>query len=350
MGENVGALYQLHTRRALLGDGRIKEFSMSRRIDTLIIGAGPAGLACGIEAARLGVDYLIVDKGGLVDAIYRFPADMTFFSTADLMSVGDLLFVSPSFRPSRIETLKYYRGVADHYGLNLSPYTGVTAIVKVGEGFGVATTRGDLYARRVIVATGYYDQPNLLGIPGEEMPKVSHYYTEAHPYRECDVAVVGGKNSAVEAAMNFARAGARVTMIHRGATLSDSVKYWVRPDIEKMIEKGKVVARFSSKVTAIRREEIDVARVDGGESETVANDFVFALTGYHPDTPLLAAAGVIVDPTTLAPTYDASTLETNVPGLYVAGSLVAGRENNKVFIENSREHGRMIFSASPTTD
>ena len=318
--------------------------------DLLIVGAGPAGLACAIEAGKRGVAYALVDKGCLVDAIYRFPADMTFFSTPDLLSVGDLIFVSDRFRPNRIEALNYYRAVADHYKLAIRSYERVTSIVGAKGAFAVTTRRAcgvveSHTAARVVVATGFYDQPNRMNIPGEDLPKVSHYYAEGHPYRGCDVAIVGGKNSAVEAALTFQRAGARVTMIHRGPTLSSSVKYWVRPDIEKRIASGAIAARFDSRLTAVEPEAVVVENVATGAVSTLKNDFVFALTGYRPDTKLLADAGVIVDGATLAPTYDPATMQTNVPGLYVAGSVAAGIDNNKIFIENSRGHGRLILDA-----
>lgn len=318
-------------------------------LDYLIIGAGPAGLACAIEAQKKNLDYIVVDKGCISDAIYRFPADLVFFSTPDLLAIGEALFITESFRPTRIEVLNYYRAVVDHYGLKIATYEKVESIEpRTGAGsFKVHTTlrSGEKRIRqtaKVIVATGYYDNPNMLGIEGEGLAKVSHYYTEAHPYHDCDVAIIGGKNSAVEAALLFYRAGARVTMIHRGADVSDSVKYWVRPDIDKRLEAGQIKAMFNSEVVKIEPDTIEVKN-NSGDTAKLKNDFVFALTGYHPDAELLRSCGARIDSETLAPQHDRDTLETNVPGLYVAGSIVAGKNNNKVFIENSREHGKKII-------
>ncbi|VAX15598.1 Thioredoxin reductase [hydrothermal vent metagenome] len=316
-------------------------------LDYLIIGAGPAGLACAIEAQRKNLDYVVVDKGCITDAIYRFPADLVFFSTPDRLAIGDALFITESFRPTRIEVLNYYRSVVDHYGLKIAAYEKVESIKADSGSFNVHTLLGSGEKRvrkadKVIVATGYYDHPNMLGIQGEDLPKVSHYYTEAHPYHNCDVAIIGGKNSAVEAALAFCRAGARVTMIHRGATVSGSVKYWVRPDIDKKLEAGEIKAMFDSEVVRIKPDAIEVKNNDSGDTVKLKNDFVFALTGYHPGAELLTGCGARIDSDTLAPEHNLDTLETSVPGLYVAGSIVAGKNNNKVFIENSREHGKKI--------
>ncbi len=317
-------------------------------LDYLIIGAGPAGLACAIEAEKKNLDYIVLDKGCVTDAIYRFPADLVFFSTPDRLAVGDALFITESFRPTRIEVLNYYRSVVDHYGLKIATYEKVESIEPGPGSFNVHTLAGSGEKRvrgadKVIVATGYYDHPNMLGIEGEDLPKVSHYYPEAHPYHNCDVAVIGGKNSAVEAALLFYRAGARVTMIHRGAGVSDSVKYWVQPDIDKRLEAGEIKAMFNSEVVRVEPDAIEVKNnIDGGKVK-LKNDFVFALTGYHPDAELLHGCGARIDSETLAPEHNSGTLETSVPGLYVAGSMVAGKNNNKVFIENSRQHGKKII-------
>jgi len=316
--------------------------------DYLIIGAGPAGLACAIEAEKKNLDYVVVDKGCIADAIYRFPADLVFFSTPDLLSIGNALFITESFRPTRIEVLNYYRAVVDHYGLKIATYEKVESIEPQTGSFNVHTLAGSGEKRvrgadKVIVATGYYDHPNMLGIKGEELAKVSHYYTEAHPYHNREVAIIGGKNSAVEAALLFYRAGACVTMIHRGAGISDSVKYWVRPDIEKRLETGQIKAMFNSEVVGIEPDSIEVKNNNTSETVKLKNDFVFALTGYHPGAGLLSGCGASIDSETLAPQHNPDTLETSVPGLYVAGSIVAGKNNNKVFIENSRQHGKKII-------
>jgi thioredoxin reductase (NADPH) len=317
-------------------------------LEYLIVGAGPAGLACAIEAQKKNLDYIVVDKGCIADAIYRFPADLLFFSTPELLAIGDALFITESFRPNRIETLNYYRAVVDHYGLKIATYEKVESIEPDNGAFNVHTLLGSgkkqtRKAAKVIVATGYYDNPNMLGIEGEGLDKVSHYYTEAHPYHDCDVAIIGAKNSAVEAALLFYRAGARVTIIHRGADISDSVKYWVRPDIDKRIEAGQIKAMFDSEVVKVEQDSVEVRNNKNGDTVKIKNDFLFALTGYHPDAKLLQGCGVKIESQTLAPEHNSNTLETNVPGLYVAGSIVAGKNNNKVFIENSREHGKIII-------
>jgi thioredoxin reductase (NADPH) len=319
--------------------------------DLLIIGAGPAGLACAIEATKKKLSYTVIDKGCAVNSIYRFPADMVFFSTPELLSIGELVFVSQNFRPNRIEALNYYRAVIAHYQLSITPYEAVTQIVKREEQFKVSTTTAHggvktYAAKKVIVATGYYDHPNRLMVEGGNLPQVSHYFTEAHPFHDRDVVVIGGKNSAVEAALTLHRVGARTTLIHRGATLSSSVKYWVRPEIDKRIESGGIPAFFDTTVTAIRPGFVDMVNHFTGTTNSVAADHVFALTGYHPDQQLLASAGVSIDPESLAPTCDPVTLETNVPGLYVAGSIVAGKNCNTIFIENSRDHGKFIVDSA----
>ena len=318
-------------------------------LDALVVGAGPAGLACAIEAKKKGLTCLLVDKGCLVNSIYNFPADMVFFSTPDLLGIGGLVFVSPSFRPTRMEVLKYYMAVADHYELDISVYEKVETVEPQPGGWFVVHSAGrsgakkTRLAKKVVIATGYYDNPNMLGIEGEDLPKVYHYYTEGHPWRSCDVAIIGGKNSAVESALLFCRAGARVTLIHRGDGISDSVKYWVKPDIEKRIEQGQVKTMFNSIVTRIEPDIIHVRDNVTGQIARLKNDAVFALTGYHPDAALLKNCGVTIDQAALAPCHNPETLETNVPGLYVAGSMLAGKNNNRIFIENSREHGKLVF-------
>ena len=292
------------------------------------------------------MDYLIVDKGCAVDSIYRFPADMTFFSTPELLEIGETAFVTDSFRPTRSQVLKYYMSVIRHYDLKLSVYREVTAIEPKDYGFDVTTVSpasetDTIKTKKVILATGYYDNPNMLGIEGEELKKVSHYYGEGHPYRDMDVAVIGGKNSSVESSLAFCRAGARVTLIHRGEKLSDSVKYWVRPDIEKRLENGDINALFNTVVVKVEPDSITV--VSNGSERKLKNDFLFALTGYHPDIGFLEKCGVKFDPETLVPEHNSGNLETNVPGLHLAGSIAAGMNCNKIFIENSRHHGRMII-------
>ena len=324
------------------------------RVDIAIVGAGPAGMACGIEASRRGYSYAILEKGCLVNSIYRYPPDMVFFTTADLLEIGDVPMTIAADKPRRVEGLTYYRRVADLWKLNVRDYTRVVSIDGERDDFRLLT-RSELpsslgqertfCARRVVLALGYYDNPNYLGIPGEELDKVSHYFTEVHPYFHKKVAVIGGRNSAAEAALLLYRSGAEVTLIHRGTSLGSSIKYWVKPDIENRIKNQEIRALLGATVTRIESDRLWV-RNGGAEETQLENDFVFALTGYHPDVDFLQSAGVRIDPETLRPEHDPATLETNRRGLYVAGGMVSGRETNKIFIENGRFHGAQILSAS----
>ena len=315
--------------------------------DILIVGAGPAGLAAAIAAKREGLSCLVLDKGGLVDGIYRFPRNMVFFTTPELLEIGGLPFVTPFDKPTRMEALRYYRRVADAFGLCIAFDERVTAIRRETGGgafsLDIRTRGGGLRTRRsrfVVLATGYYDHPNLLGVPGEELPHVSHYYSEPHPYYRRPVVVVGGKNSAAEAALDLYRAGARVTLVHRDAVLGDSIKYWVKPDIENRIAEGSIPAKFRTSVRRITPASVHVAGPDG-EAELPA-DGVFLLTGYHPDWALLEQAGVVIDAEGGVARYDPETLETDVAGLFLAGGVVSGRTAPPVFIENGRMHGERI--------
>ena len=304
-----------------------------------IVGAGPTGLAVGIELKRRGIPHVVFDKGALVDSIRRFPVNMVFFTTPELLEIGDLPLVTAQEKPVRLEALKYYRKVTEYYGLAVRFYEKVDAVRRTNGAFTVATPRGTYDAQKVVVATGYYDHPNLLGVPGEELKKVSHYYTEAHPYFGHDVAVVGGANSAAEAALDLFRSGARVSLIHRGTEVSRSIKYWVRPDIENRLERGEIRAFFETKVVEIREKTLVLEKA--GATFELKNDFVLALTGYHTDTAFLGAMGVAFDANG-RPEHDPETLETNVPGLYLAGSVTGGRDNRNIFIENGRFHGKRI--------
>jgi thioredoxin reductase (NADPH) len=313
--------------------------------DLLIVGAGPSGLATAIAAARAGLDYRVLEKGVLVDGIFRFPRQMTFFTTPELLEIGGLPFVTPYEKPTQGEALRYYRRVAETYDLQVELGTEVLGIEpEAGPGFrlavrtrsGPATRR----ARHVVVATGYYDHPNLLGIPGEDLPHVSHYWMEAHPFWRRPVVVVGGKNSAAIAALELYRAGASVTLVHRGERLSDSIKYWIRPDLENRIKNGEISALFRTRILRIEPAEVQLTGPEG--DRRLPAHAVFLLTGYHPDVGLLRDAGVQVDEATLKPQIDPETLETNVPGLYVAGAMASGRETSRIFIENGRFHGEAI--------
>ena len=317
--------------------------------DVLIVGAGPAGLAAAIAIKREGLSALILDKGGLVDGIYRFPRNMVFFTTPELLEIGGLPFVTPFEKPTRMEALRYYRRVADTFGLPIAFDEEVVGVRREAGAEGlsfaleVKTRSGGARARRaraVVIATGYYDQPNLLGVPGEDLPHVSHYYTEAHPYYRRPVIVVGGKNSAAEAALDLYRAGARVTLVHREPALGDSIKYWVKPDIENRIAEGAIPALFGTSVQRISEASVHLSGPNGA-SELPA-DGVFLLTGYHPDWALLERAGVVIDAKGPAARYDPETLETDVPNLFLAGGVVSSRTAAPVFIENGRAHGERI--------
>ncbi len=316
-------------------------------LDVIIVGAGPTGLSCGIECARHGLDYLIFDKGCVVQSLVDYPTEMTFFTTPELLEIGDLPMTSLMAKPTRTEALKYYRRVTEHYRLCVRQHEAVSSITG-GDGNFVVRTRTlhdeqcSYSARKIILATGYYDQPNYLGIPGEDLPKVSHYYKEAHPYYDSDVAVIGGKNSAAIAALELYRAGSRVTLIHRRPGLSDSVKYWIRPDIENRIKNGEVRALFGSRVLEIRERSIRVETPKG--EQWLENDFVLALTGYHPDFGLLQSVGITLDAQSGRPQVDPESYESQTAGIYLAGVLVAGVHTNEIFIENGRFHGEKIVA------
>ena len=314
--------------------------------DVLIIGAGPSGLATAIAAKQHGLDYVIVEKGVLVNSIFNFPPLMVFFTTPELLEIGGLPLVTPYDKPTRLEALRYYRRVVETFGLQISFHEEVQQIDLESDGTFSVTTKSRSgtrvrQARAVVLATGYYDLPNYLGVPGEDLPHVFHYYSEAHPYYRQRVVVVGGKNSAAEAALELFRAGVHVTLVHRRATLADSIKYWVRPDIENRIKEGSIAARFESCVVEIRPTEVVIDRQ--GTLETLPAEAVFLLTGYHPDVELMRRAGIECHPETLVPTLNPETFESNVPNLFIAGGAVAGRNTGNIFIENGRFHGERII-------
>ena len=317
------------------------------RFDVVVIGAGPTGLACAIESGRRGLRTVLVDKGCLCNSLFHYPSNMTFFTTPELLEIGDIPFPSPNQKPTRDEALEYYRKVAEHYQLDVRQYETVLRVegrdgefrVRVEDRFG----REQSYvSHKIVVATGYYDLPNYLKIPGEALPKVMHYYHSPHPYFDADVVVIGGKNSAAIAALDLWRHGARVTLVHRGARIHHHVKYWILPDIENRIKAGEIEAYFESQVTAVREDSVELSTPKG--QKILRNDFVFALTGYHPDFDLLDSLGVRMDNKDRCPECDPQTLESNVPGIYLAGVIVAGSRTNEIFIENGRFHGRQIAS------
>ena len=314
--------------------------------DVLIIGAGPSGLATAIAAKQQGLDYVLVEKGVLVDSIFHFPTYMVFFTTPELLEIGGLPLVTPYDKPTRLEGLRYYRRVADAFGLQISFHEEVVAIEREDDVFAVTTqsvgARRVRHARAVVLAIGYYEHPNYLGVPGEDLPHVSHYYTDAHPYYRQRVVIVGGKNSAAEAALELFRAGAHVTLVHRRAALGESIKYWVKPDIENRIKEGSIPARFETHVVEIRPGVVVVESVAGGREEIPA-EAVFLLTGYHADADLMRRAGIQVNDETLEPALNGETFETNVPNLFIAGGAIAGRKTGNIFIENGRFHGERII-------
>jgi thioredoxin reductase (NADPH) len=314
--------------------------------DVIIVGAGPAGLAAGIAATKAGLSYHIVEKGALVNSLLHYPTEMVFFTTPELMEIGGLPFVSPNDKPSRMEALRYYRRATDTYDLKIAFDQTVEQISRDADGFVVnarhargmpSTWRG----RTVVLGTGAYDFANVMGVPGEDLPHVSHYYTSPHPFYRKQVVIVGGKNSAAEAALDLYRAGARVTIVHRRAALGDSIKYWVKPDIENRIKEGSVAARFNTHVIEITPTHVIVEQE--GTRDEIPADGVFLLTGYVSDNRLLRDAGVEIDPETCGPRHNPETYETNVKGLYVIGAMVAGKASGRIFIENGRFHGQLVI-------
>lgn len=309
----------------------------------LIIGAGPIGLACGIEAAKRNMSYLILEKGCLVNSLFHYPTNMTFFSTSDRLEIGDVPFVSHGDKPTRRESLEYYRRVKDAWKLNVNSFEKVLSIKKNTNGFEVKSEKRSYTAKKIIIATGFFDHPNKLNVTGEDLPKVKHYFDEAHPYAYLKIAVIGGGNSSVDAALETFRRGSQVTMIVREEKLKDSVKYWVRPDIDNRINEGSIKAFFNSEITSIRENEIDIQTPDG--KVTIENDFVLAMTGYHPDFNFLKSVGIEINQSSeMSPVFDPETFETNVEGIFLAGVVCGGMETGKWFIENSRYHPEKIFN------
>ena len=321
--------------------------------DLVIVGGGPAGLATAIAAQKAGLDYQVLEKGVLVNSIFHFPTDMVFFTTPELLEIGAVPFTTPYQKPTRLEALRYYRRVTDTYQLRVALGEEVVSIgrqdasTQNGSIFAIETragngSRGVHHGRTVVMAIGYYDHPNRLEIPGEDLPHVRHYYTEPHPFYRKQVVIVGGKNSAAEAALDLYRSGAQVTLVHRRSQLGESIKYWVRPDIENRIKEGSIRAHFDTRVREIRSGCVIVE--SNGNRDELPAEGVFLLTGYHPDAELLRRAGVEINEQTIVPTHNPETLETNVPGLYLAGAVVTGKETNRVFIENGRFHGESVVA------
>jgi bacillithiol disulfide reductase len=319
-------------------------------LDLAVIGAGPCGLAVGVAAKQAGLRAMLFDKGPLVASLLRYPTYMTFFSTPEKLEIGGVPFTTAGDKPTRREALVYYRKVAEYCALDVRLHHAVTAVERVPQGFELAVRRAGqatptlVRARDVVFATGYFDSPNLLGVPGEELPHVSHFFTEAHPYWRQSVVVVGGGNSAVEAALELYRAGARVTIVHFLAEFDRGVKPWILPDVTNRLKDGSITARWPSRVVEIRPREVIVRGESDGATECLPADFVLAMTGYRPDQSLLRQVGVAVDDTTGVPQHDPTTMQTNVPGVFIAGVLASGFDANRIFIENGRAHGGLICS------
>ena len=312
-------------------------------IDVIVIGAGPTGLACAIELKRRTVSAIVIDKGCLTNSLYNYPTHMTFFTTPELLEIGDIPMTSLNEKPTRTEALKYYRRVADHYKLDIHQYELVESVGGEDNNFTVKTSVTSYRAKKVIISTGYYDVPNMLNVPGEELPKVIHYYKEPHPYYDHDVMVVGAKNSAAIAALELFWTGARVTLVHRGPEIHKHVKYWIKPNIENRIKNGEVKAYFNSHVVAIHPKSVTLDTPDGRIE--VKNDFVLAMIGYSPDMRFLNATGITLDPASQKPRTNPDTLESERKGIYLAGVIVAGMHTNEIFIENGRFHGAQIAEA-----
>jgi thioredoxin reductase (NADPH) len=318
------------------------------QFDVAIVGAGPTGLACGIEVQKRGFSPILFDKGCVVNSIYHYPINLVFFTTPELLEIGDIPMTSLNEKPGRTEALKYYRRVADHYRLNIHQYERVLDFSGSDSSFVIRTetSAGEQFcygAKKIILSTGYYDIPNRLNVPGEDLDKVIHYYREAHPYYNQDVLIVGAKNSACIGALELFWTGARVTLVHRGAGISKNVKYWIKPNIENRIKNGEVKAYFHSTVKEILPHEVVLETPEG--EIILKNDFVFAMTGYRPDFEFMAEHGIHLDPETSKPITNPETLESERCGVYLAGVIVAGTHTNEIFIENGRFHGKVIAEA-----
>ncbi|ASU34922.1 YpdA family putative bacillithiol disulfide reductase [Mucilaginibacter xinganensis] len=310
-------------------------------LDILIIGGGPIGLACGLKAQKAGLSFLIIEKGCLVNSLYNYPSTMTFFSTSEKLEIGGIPFVTVNNKPTRSEALEYYRRVSTSNQLPVNLFEEVTGLAKQDDNFTVTTSKGTYHAKKIILSTGFYDIPVKLDIPGENLLKVKHYYKDPHYYAMQKVVVVGSSNSAIDVALETYRKGAEVTLVIRGAEVSDRVKYWVRPDIINRIKEGSIRAYFNSHLNAIRENEVDIETPDG--SVTIPNDFVMAMTGYKPNFAFLKKLGINLTEDKFIPSYNLETMETNQPGLYLAGVVCGGLDTHLWFIENSRVHAEMII-------
>ncbi|WP_018934333.1 YpdA family putative bacillithiol disulfide reductase [Gracilibacillus lacisalsi] len=314
----------------------------------IVIGAGPCGMSAAIELQNIGIDPLIIEKGNIVDSIYQYPTHQTFFSSSDKLEIGDVAFVTEKNKPVRNQALAYYRTVAIRQNLRINSFEEVYKIEKTDNGFQLETKNQHNEKRKYhttycIIATGYYGQPNYMGIKGEELDKVSHYFKEAHPFYQQNVAVIGGKNSAVDATIELHKAGANVTVLYRGSEYSSSVKPWILPEFASLVKHGKVKMEFNATIEEITKDE--VTYLVNGEKKSIKNDYVFAMTGYQPNQGFLKQVGITIDQETGRPTFDLDTMETNIENIYIAGVIAAGYDNNEIFIENGRFHGGLIATS-----
>lgn len=317
--------------------------SVKDLLDVVIIGGGPIGIACAIEAQKRNLTYMVIEKGPLVNSLYNYPTNMTFFSSSEKLEIDQIPFISKNAKPSKAEALEYYRRIATSKKLDIHLFEEVTSIEKDENAYRIKTSKDTYLSRNIVIATGFYDIPNYMNVKGEDLPKVYHYYKDPHYFSNQDVIVVGASNSSVDAALEVYRKGGRVTMVVRGATIGDRVKYWVRPDIVNRIEEGSIQAYFNSNITEIRENEVCI-QDEKGNQITLKNDFVLALTGYRPNFNFLEKIGIkLQDKEKKIPQYNPQTMETNLKGIYLAGVICGGLETHKWFIENSRIHAKMIM-------
>lgn len=308
--------------------------------DIIIVGGGPCGLSAAIAFKDIGLNPLIIEKGNVVNAIYHYPTHQTFFSTSEKLEIGDVPFITENYKPKRNQALVYYRDVVKRKNLHINSFEKVTKVDKKDGTFQVITDKQTYSTPYVVIATGYYDHPNYMDVPGEDLPKVSHYFKEAHPYFEKDVCVIGGKNSSIDAALELVKAGAKVTVLYRGNEYSPSIKPWILPEFDSLVRNGIIAMEFNAQIKEIT--ETQVIYEKDGEVKAVDNEFVFAMTGYHPDHQFLTTMGIKIDPETGRPFFNPDTMETNIAGIYIAGVIAAGNNANEIFIENGRFHGGLI--------
>lgn len=314
----------------------------------IIVGGGPCGMSSAIELQKHGINPLIIEKGNIVNTIYRFPTHQMFFSSSEKLEIGNVAFITEKQKPVRNQALAYYRSVAERKSLRINTFETVTTIKEFGQNFQITTQDNSqethtYQAEKVIIATGYYDQPNYMNIPGEKLDKVMHYFKEAHPYYNKNVVIVGGKNSAVDAALELHKAGARITVLYRGSVYSKSIKPWILPEFEALVKKGVVHMAFNTQVNKITKGEVHYSV--NGKMNKINNDFVFAMTGYKPDLTFLENIGININQDNGKPDFKEYSMETNIPGIYIAGVVASGYNNNEIFIENGRFHGEKIAEA-----